>query len=362
MKLLFVGGGTLGPVTPLLAVWELLSARSRGEHTAVWVGTSDGPEGQLVRAANIPFLHLHAAKWDRYFSLRNFFAPFVFMRSLFAAWQMLRAEKPDVVVSAGAYLALPIGIVAAWMHIPHVGHQSDVRAGVTNLALAKRFSTLTLGVAQTAQAFPDINTVVTGVPVRPTIVQALTERTEKTALAHQRFGLDDGIRTVFIIGGGTGSAQMNAMVAQVINELVEAVQIIHLTGEGKSGATINHPRYHPFAFFQEEDLLLAYAAADFVVSRAGMGAIAELAVLQKPCALFPYPNSPQEDNARWCNTRAGIPIFEGKTTAKDFAGEIIRYTTNPQSYPGSIEQFRSLIPSTAAQQMVEVIMRAPFSA
>ena len=47
-KILFSGGGTLGPVVPLLAVWDQIVKRSPVPVEAVWVGTPDGPERAVV--------------------------------------------------------------------------------------------------------------------------------------------------------------------------------------------------------------------------------------------------------------------------------------------------------------------------
>lgn len=98
------------------------------------------------------------------------------------------------------------------------------------------------------------------------------------------------------------------------------VQVLHLTGSGKSSGMEGrrwkrHAHHHvgahmPMGHFQAstmgspyviaeflgDEMPLAYAAADIVVSRAGVGAIAELAALQKPTILVPLPNSPQEAN------------------------------------------------------------------
>ena len=62
MKILFTGGGTMGPVTPLLAVWEAWRA-SDASVTEVWVGTSKGPERLVVEAQGISFLTLPVARF-----------------------------------------------------------------------------------------------------------------------------------------------------------------------------------------------------------------------------------------------------------------------------------------------------------
>ena len=70
MKIMFSGGGTLGPVAPLLAIKEIY-ARRYPEAEFAWVGTKNGPEKELVQAYKIPFLTITSGKLRRYFSFLN---------------------------------------------------------------------------------------------------------------------------------------------------------------------------------------------------------------------------------------------------------------------------------------------------
>ena len=57
MKIIFSGGGTLGPVSPLLAIYEQYKQYNK-DCEFVWVGTKTGPEKDLVESYSIPFLQL----------------------------------------------------------------------------------------------------------------------------------------------------------------------------------------------------------------------------------------------------------------------------------------------------------------
>ncbi len=74
MKILFVGGGTLGPVTPLLAMADEIR-RMKPEAECAFVGTSGGPERRLVEEAGWRFLELEAPKFRRYFDLQTLALP-----------------------------------------------------------------------------------------------------------------------------------------------------------------------------------------------------------------------------------------------------------------------------------------------
>src|SRR3990167_2795878 len=100
MKILFSGGGTLGPVTPLLAIEEAIH---RGDISAqfVWIGTVGGPERSLVEAHRISFFPIASGKMRRYASLSNFTDLFRMVQGFFQSLFLLFRERPDVCISAG---------------------------------------------------------------------------------------------------------------------------------------------------------------------------------------------------------------------------------------------------------------------
>jgi UDP-N-acetylglucosamine--N-acetylmuramyl-(pentapeptide) pyrophosphoryl-undecaprenol N-acetylglucosamine transferase len=106
-KIALVGGGTAGPVVPLLAVVEVL--RLRNEQVGfVFVGTSSGPEKAMAEKAGIEFFDIPAGKLRRYFSLSNFLSPVLvllgFLKSLWLVYKL----KPDVAVGASGFVQVPL--------------------------------------------------------------------------------------------------------------------------------------------------------------------------------------------------------------------------------------------------------------
>src|SRR5512144_185217 len=98
MHIVFTGGGTLGPVTPLIAVIKALRAIDPSAEVS-WIGTVGGPEERIVRAAGVPFDAVSAGKLRRYFSWRNLVDPLLVAKGFFEARRLLKARKADAVVS-----------------------------------------------------------------------------------------------------------------------------------------------------------------------------------------------------------------------------------------------------------------------
>jgi UDP-N-acetylglucosamine--N-acetylmuramyl-(pentapeptide) pyrophosphoryl-undecaprenol N-acetylglucosamine transferase len=106
------------------------------------------------------------------------------------------------------------------------------------------------------------------------------------------FNLQPGKQTVLAVGGSLGARSINEAIAAGLDSLLGAdMQLIWQTGKtdaarwkalakGKRGVWVSE-------FIT--NMQLAYAAADFVISRAGAMAVAELCLVEKPVLFVPYP-------------------------------------------------------------------------
>ncbi len=131
MRLLFVGGGSGGPVAPLLAVANHI----KQNHTTaefLFVGTEHGPEQQMVKESGFKFVFISTAKLRRYFSWHNLIMPFKFVFAFFDAQKVLKEFKPDCVFGTGSFVQVPV-VWAAWLRkIPVVLHQQDIMPSLAN--------------------------------------------------------------------------------------------------------------------------------------------------------------------------------------------------------------------------------------
>ncbi len=298
MKICLSGGGSGGPVTPLLGLVETLRQQLPTAQY-VWIGTRTGPEQQLVQAADLPFFAITAGKLRRYISIKNLATPFQVLAGFFQSLKILQSERPDVIISAGAFVSVPTAWAARWLKIPVIIHQQDLQPGLANTLMAKRATRITVTFEQTLAAFPTNKTSWTGNLIRPSIVT-----TTDAAAAQQHFGFSADVPVVLVVGGGTGAAALNAAVAAQLDELTGCCQVLHITGQAKAGAA-DTARYVQKAFLGD-DMRLAYAAADVVVSRGGLGTLTELAALGKASVIVPMPDTHQEANATFFAQRNAV--------------------------------------------------------
>lgn len=344
-KIMFCGGGTLGPVTPLLAIIEAWRAREpRADF--VFVSTPRGPERALLEKEGFEFHCLPEAKLPRYLSFDWVFLPFRLVVAFYIAWLILRKEKPALIVSAGGYTSVPLVIVGWLQRIPSLIHQQDVCPLLSNKLAAPFASMITVAWEKSLKNFSRNKTRLVGNPVRSAFLRA------DKAEAIRFFGLDENKSVVLVLGGGTGSFWLNKTVSEITDDLLSRANVIHLTGKGKMVDVRKVDDYHAFEFLTDE-MPLAFAAADLVVCRAGMATITELAATKKTAIIIPLPNSPQEDNAAALR-RAAVVLTQAKTTPADLLKEINQLLDDAPVRAALGENLSKLLRTDVAGEMVEM--------
>jgi UDP-N-acetylglucosamine--N-acetylmuramyl-(pentapeptide) pyrophosphoryl-undecaprenol N-acetylglucosamine transferase len=294
MKILFSGGGTLGPVVPLLAIAEIYKKHDLNAEF-FWIGTEHGPEKELIAEYGIPFFTIMSGKLRRYISLWNFFDIFKiffgFFQSLFFLWQ----KKPDVVITAGGFVSVPLHFAAFALGIPAWVHQQDAQVGLANKIMSYTAKKVTTALRDTQLFFSENKTEWLGNPVRDLSVKNINE-------SRNRFGIPVGVPVILAMGGGTGSSNINNLVMEALPKWPREWHIIHLVGRERprdlqERATGVFTNYHVYPFLKEE-MKDAYAIADVVITRAGFATITELAALGKPAIILPISGTHQDVNAK----------------------------------------------------------------
>jgi UDP-N-acetylglucosamine--N-acetylmuramyl-(pentapeptide) pyrophosphoryl-undecaprenol N-acetylglucosamine transferase len=357
-KILLAGGGSGGPVAPLMAVADEI--RKIDPHAQfLFVGTKGGQENKIAQDRGMAFESIPAAKFRRYFSFSNVTDVFVFFYSMYQAHKLLRRYQPDLVFGAGSFVAVPISWMARLQRIPVVMHQQDAGIGLANKLIAPVADLITTAFEHTAKLFYSGSgvsdeelkprAVWVGNPVRPEFFSPASPN------AKQKFGLDDSLPVLLITGGATGAVQINEVVGDCMEELVKTHQVIHVTGVGKATHQFSHPAYHPYEFLSK-DMPDAMKLADIVISRAGLSTVAELSVLGKIAIIVPMPDTHQEENGELVKEKAAAVVL-GKEEFN--AEQLPRIVTSLKFNVGRqkllTENMRRLMPHDAAFRIAKLI-------
>jgi UDP-N-acetylglucosamine--N-acetylmuramyl-(pentapeptide) pyrophosphoryl-undecaprenol N-acetylglucosamine transferase len=347
-KILLTGGGTAGSVSPLLAIVDDLKSNNGFEF--LFVGTKNGIEKQMVKEAGIPYRSIAAGKLRRYFAWQNFSDIFKIKLGFWQAFFIILKEKPDLVISAGSFVAVPV-VWAAWvLRVPVLVHQQDVRPGLANKFMAPFAKIVTVTFEKSLTDYGK-KAVWTGNPNRITNykLRITKENAEKT------FSLKNNYPMVFVVGGGTGAEGINKLVEQGLENLMVFCQIVHVTGRDKMTAK-RHEKYHPFEYLSREQVAAALTAADLVVSRAGLNFLTEISALGKPAIIIPMPDSHQEDNAALLlEKNAALVLNQKNLTADELVVDIRELLKNEELKNSYSRNIKGLMKEGANNELINLI-------
>ena len=299
LRIIISGGGTGGHIFPAVSIANAIKAK-HPDADILFVGALGRMEMQRVPAAGYKIVGLPICGFDRKNLLRNFAVLLKIWKSQRMARKVIRDFKPMAAVGVGGYASGPTLNECARHGVPCLIQEQNSYAGVTNKILAKKVQRICVAYDGMERFFPADKIMKTGNPVRQSLLDSRLTKAE----ALRSFGLDEGKKTVLIVGGSLGARTMNESVLQHLDDIKSSgVQFIWQTGKYYS-ASINErlkgrddlPMLKVTDFIS--DMGAAYKAADLVVSRAGASSISELCLIGKPVILVPSPNVAEDHQTK----------------------------------------------------------------
>ncbi|PIR47382.1 hypothetical protein COV06_03830 [Candidatus Uhrbacteria bacterium CG10_big_fil_rev_8_21_14_0_10_50_16] len=351
MKILLSGGGTLGPVTPLLGLVEYWRAHNKLVDL-VWVGTVHGPEANMVTSQDVRFISIASVKIPRYVSFYWLTIPFRLVYAGVEAWNVLKAEQPDVIVTAGGYVSVPLVILGRFMGIRSWVHQQDVLPGLANKIMARFAAKISTTFDASKDVFPSKKTEVTGNAVRESMLQGSRER------ALLKFGLSPERKTLLVLGGGGGAMWLNESVSAIAADLTKKWQVLHVTGRDKHHMVNVSDKYYVTEPLINDGMDDAYAIADVVLCRAGLGTLTELAAVGKPAIVVPIPDSHQEMNAfHLYEHQAGLILDQTETTPQILLSSIRTVMDNEDVQMRFAANLKLTFPKDGTKKIAEGVLK-----
>lgn len=303
MRVLSVGGGSGGHVTPVLAVLHELR-RLDPQAEALFVCDKKfvrqarllmEPAGIDVRTvASGKLRRYHGVAWwkqllDLPTTLQNLRdSVLVAIGAIQSVW-LLRSWKPDVVFAKGGFVSLPVGFAAHMLKIPLVIHDSDAHPGLTNRVLSRWASQIATGAPLENYTYPKDRTHYVGIPIDRDFRPFTKDERKKARTA---LGFPDIARPLVVVtGGGLGARCINEAIVRIAPGLIEAgMSILHISGAGEfkriERVAPESVHYHLVPFVSE-GMSQALGAADVVVTRAGATTLLELAALHQAVIIVP---------------------------------------------------------------------------
>jgi UDP-N-acetylglucosamine--N-acetylmuramyl-(pentapeptide) pyrophosphoryl-undecaprenol N-acetylglucosamine transferase len=376
MKIVFTGGGTGGHFFPLMAVAEeineIVEKKNLVKPELFYISNSIYDE-MILHKNDIKYKHVFAGKIRRYFSLKNGVDFFKTLVGLPTALNLLFRIYPDVVFSKGGYVSVPVVFAARILRIPVFIHDSDAVPGRANLWASKFAEKIAISYPESIEYFREKDkkkVACVGNPVRREI------KIPAKNGAHEYFKFVDNIPTILVMGGSQGAEHINNTLHQALPDLLNRYQVIHQVGKNNFDTykklidieLTNHEhidRYRVFPFLNNLDLRNAAGCADIVVSRAGSGAIFEIASWGKPSILIPIPESvsrDQRENAyAYARADATEVIEQANFTPHVLVAELERILSNEELLEkmrnGAKEFARPDAAKTLAKELIKIMLK-----
>ncbi len=308
-KIMLVGGGSGGHLTPLVAVASALKTIDKDIYICQ-VGQKGEDLRDVTEHQDIDgYFEITAGKFRRYngesivkqlldvktilLNSRDFFR---FLGGTIQSVRLLRRIRPDAIFLKGGFVSVPIGLAAKICKIPYITHDSDAIPGLANRLTAKNAIYNTTAMDTSLYPYDSGRVRQVGIPL-------LREYRKVTkdikAKSREQLCLRSDNKVLVSVGGGLGAQKINRALVRASIELLkdDKLVIYHITGKKlyketekmyesvHDGAVPD--RVHLIDFSAE--LFTLTEACDIAITRAGATNIAEFAMQAKPIIVVPNP-------------------------------------------------------------------------
>ena len=359
-KIIIAGGGTGGHIFPAIAIANALKAKDSSIEI-LFVGANGKMEMEKVPQAGYQIKGLDIAGLNRSSLIKNIGLPFKIIKSFWQVRTIFKAFKPDAVVGVGGYSTYPVLKYAQSKGIPTYIHESNSFAGKANIMLGKNATKIFTGADGMEKFFPADKIMVTGNPVRKSIVNANVSKKE----ALEYFSLEEGKTTLLVVGGSLGAKSINEAVLLHMNDLMKAgLQVIWQTGKTFAKKAAGEAVEHKEVWINEfiTNMEYAYAAADIIMARAGAMTVAEICVAKKPVVFVPYPHAAEDHqtvNAQQLVDKGAALLVKDREAKDKAVATVIELAKNEAMRNEMAASLEKLAVTDADEVVAKEILKPP---
>lgn len=325
----------------------------------LWVGGEGGIEATLVPRADIPFREIPAAGVHGV-GLRTLPGNLMkLFRGYLQARQVIREFQPEAMLFTGGYVAIPVAL--AGPRVPKLLYVPDIEPGLALITLARLANQIAVTAEEAIAYFVDrTKVVVTGYPTR----KSLQEWTQDAALDF--FQLDDRKPVLLVFGGSKGARSINRALVTALPDLLEKMQIIHITGrldwqevnDARSDLPQNLLQNYRVYEYLHDQMGAALRIADLVVSRAGAATLGEYPLFGVPAILVPYPYAwrYQKVNADYLVSNGAAVLLKDEKLETDLSKLVKELMANENKREGMAVAMRSLHKPNASEKIANLLV------
>lgn len=284
----------------------------------------------------IKFYPIPCGKFDRRFLPNTIFGVPKTIIGLFRSYIILKKIKPNIVISFGGYVSVPV-IINCWLQqILSITHEQTLTNSLTTRINSLFVNKIALSFNNQKQIdqLPKNKTVITGNLLR-------FELFKKTNITNPNFRFPNQQQPlIYITAGNQGSHTINMIIKKIL-PFLKNYNIIHQTGNNDLSffkpLIKKYSNYIPSDYFSTPDYGWIIQHADIFISRAGANTCQEIVNFNKKSILIPLLKSQQNEqdlNALWvkdCLPQKTIIYKQSDLNQKDLLDSILSLTKHKEN-------------------------------
>ncbi len=328
MRLIISGGGTGGHIYPAVALYNRLQV-SIPDCDTLYIGSKYGQEHSFMENTSISYEEISVKKFDKNNCKTWFTSIISFLKSLREMRRIIKKFKPDLVISMGGFVSIPVILVSYFSRVDTMIHEQNSVPSASTKFLSKYADRVLISYKESLPYFKKMQNKLyyTGNPVRQ---EFLT--TDRSA-SRKKLNVKEDELLIISMAGSNGSEKFNEL-SIIMDGLVkedEKIKYIHIIGKGSID---NFKELADGHIYNERTKLIKYSddtpslmsAADLMICRAGALTLAEMAILGLPGIIIPEPediSEHQTENARsYAKEGSCVMIEENNLTDRVFVDTV----------------------------------------
>ncbi|ASS37869.1 undecaprenyldiphospho-muramoylpentapeptide beta-N-acetylglucosaminyltransferase [Mogibacterium pumilum] len=292
MRVILTGGITGGHIYPALAIADQFKEIDN-DAEFLYLGSDEGMERYIVPKYGYELKYINSRWFDRSSPLKLAKTLFKNGRGKRQAISVMKQFKPDLVMSTGSFVSVPVVLAAKALKIPVYIHEQNAYPGIANKLLSKYARRVFLGFEAARKYFPSEKVVYTGNPVRSEFGEQNRE------CARDELGIPQNDFVVLIFGGSLGAETINDIGLEIVNKYGNDDNVTILFGTGKdyyehiktrltTGGKESPANVRVMPYISEMAKMLS--ASNVIICRSGALSTAEVTMAGRAAIFVPSPN------------------------------------------------------------------------
>lgn len=244
------------------------------------------------------YFGIDCGKFDRKYFPNTLHGIVKTIKGFFESQRIVSQVKPNIIVSFGGYVSVPVIINGYFKHIPSITHEQTSTNSLTTKINSLFVNKVALSFDNPKQLthLPKNKTTITGNLLR---YELFTQKIKIPSIKIKTKPI------IYITAGNQGSHSINLVIKKILPQL-NKFTVIHQTGQldfndfKKIAKKYNN--YYPFDYIETKYMGWIFQNSSLIISRSGANTSQEIAAFSKCSILIPLPKSQQNEqvlNADW---------------------------------------------------------------